>query len=281
MVINHNMSSLYAQRMEGINTHNVQKSIEKLSSGQKINSAADNSANLAISEKMRSQIRGLNRASKNIEDGVSLIQTTEGFLSETTDVLQRIRELSVQAANGVYSDEDRGNIAVEVSQLVSEIDRISSSAQFNGLNLLTGAFAENGIRIHIGANMDQRAEIKIASATAEALGLRGGQDGAAAAVSIADADSANMTIGVIDEALKAVSSQRASLGAYQNTFEMAQKGVDIAAENLTSSESRIRDADYAEELVTYTRDMILQQASTAMIGQANSSSSSVLQLLRG
>lgn len=228
---------------------------------------------------MRSQIKGLNRASKNIEDGVSLIQTTEGFLSETTDVLQRIRELSVQAANGVYSDEDRGNIAVEVSQLVSEIDRISSSAQFNGLNLLTGAFAENGIRIHIGANMDQRAEIKIASATAEALGLRGGQDGAA--VSVADADSANMTIGVIDEALKAVSSQRASLGAYQNTFEMAQKGVDIAAENLTSSESRIRDADYAEELVTYTRDMILQQASTAMISQANSSSSSVLQLLRG
>lgn len=233
-----------------------------------------------MSTKLRSQISGLHRASKNIEDGVSLIQTTEGFLNETTDVLQRIRELSVQAANGVYSDEDRGNIAVEVSQLVGEIDRISSSAQFNGLNLLTGAFAENGIRVHIGANMDQRAEIKIASATAEALGLRGGQDGSTA-VSVADADSANMTIGVIDEALKNVNSQRASLGAYQNTFEMAQKGVDIAAENLTSSESRIRDADYAKELVTYTRDMILQQASTAMISQANSSSSSVLQLLRG
>lgn len=226
MVINHNMSALFANRMEGLNSANLQGSMEKLSSGQKINRAADNAANSAISQKMRSQIRGLQQASNNIGNGTSLIQTTEGYINETTDILQRIRELAVQGANGVYSDEDRAQISVEVSQLVAEVDRIASTAQFNGMNLLTGRFAETGINFQVGANMDQFVNVKIGSMDASSLGLRGGQDGSTA-ISIDTQESANMAIGTIDEALKTVNSQRANLGAYQNRFEMAQKGVNI------------------------------------------------------
>lgn len=279
MVINHNMSALFANRMEGLNSANLQGSMEKLSSGQKINRAADNAANSAISQKMRSQIRGLQQASDNIGNGTSLIQTTEGYINETTDILQRIRELAVQGANGVYSDEDRTQINVEVSQLVAEVDRIASTAQFNGMNLLTGRFAETGINFQVGANMDQFVNVKIGSMDASSLGLRGGQDGSTA-ISIDTQESANMAIGTIDEALKTVNSQRANLGAYQNRFEMAQKGVDIAAENLTSADSRISDTDMAEEMVNYTKDQILHSASIAMLSQANIQSSNVLALLK-
>lgn len=279
MVINHNMSALFANRMEGLNSANLQGSMEKLSSGQKINRAADNAANSAISQKMRSQIRGLQQASDNIGNGTSLIQTTEGYINETTDILQRIRELAVQGANGVYSDEDRAQISVEVSQLVAEVDRIASTAQFNGMNLLTGRFAETGINFQVGANMDQFVNVKIGSMDASSLGLRGGQDGSTA-ISIDTQESANMAIGTIDEALKTVNSQRANLGAYQNRFEMAQKGVDIAAENLTSADSRISDTDMAEEMVNYTKDQILHSASIAMLSQANTQSSNVLALLK-
>ena len=285
MIINHNMSSIFAARQENLNAVDLQKSMEKLSSGQKINRAGDDAANLAVSEKMRSQIRGLNQASKNVQNSVSFIQTTEGYLQETTDILQRIRELAVQASNGVYSDEDRMQIQVEVSQLVAEVDRIASSAQFNGYNMLTGRFAketDNSITFQVGANVDQNIKINIASATAESLGLRGkGQDGEdGALVSVSDTETANRTLATIDEALKTVNRQRADLGAVQNRMEMAAKGINIASENMTSSESIIRDADMAKEMVDFTKNSILQQASVAMLSQANSQSQNVLSLLK-
>ena len=279
MIINHNMMSQFTDRQLGINSATLQKSIEKLSSGEKINRAGDDASNLAVSEKMRSQIRGLNQASKNISNGISFVQTTEGYLNETTEILQRIRELAIQSSNGIYSEDDRAMIQVEVSQLVSEIDRIASTAQFNGMNMLTGRFAEEGISFHIGANMDQRVSINIGDMSSSALGLKNAQ-GEEGSISIADADSANMAIGTIDEALKAVSKQRADLGAYQNRFEVAQKGIDNAAENLQSSESKIRDTDMASEMVEFTKNQVLTNAATAMLVQANTSSQNVLALLR-
>lgn len=281
MVINHSMSSLFASRQEGINSQNIQKSMEKLSSGERINRAGDDSANLALSEKLRSQIRGLNQASKNTSNAVNFIQTTEGFLEETTSILQRIRELAVQSSNGIYSAEDRQQVQVEISQLVAEVDRIASSAQFNGMNLLSGRFAEGGagITFHIGSNMDQRVTAYIGTMTASALGLRGGQSSPDEIVSVEDPDSANMLIGTIDEALKKVNKQRADLGSYQNRFELAQKGIDIAAENLTATDSTIRDTDFAEEMVNFTKNNILHQVSTAMVAQANANAQNVLSLL--
>ena len=283
MVINHNMSSMFANRTLGLSNDQIQSNIEKLSSGEKIN-RADDASGLAVSEKMRSQIRGLNQANRNIENGVSFIQTTEGYLRETTDILQRVRELAVQSANGIYTDEDRMQIQVEVSQLVSEVDRIASQAQFNGLNMLTGAFAKDSaagrvMQFHIGANMDQNARVYIGTMTAQALGLKGAE-GTEEQVSIATPETANMAIGTIDNALLTVSKQRADLGAYQNRFEMASQGVAIAAENLQASESLIRDTDMASTMVEYTKNQILTQSGTAMLAQANSQSQNVLALLR-
>lgn len=284
MVINSNMSALYASRIEGINTQSLQKSMEKLSSGEKINRAGDDSAGLAVSEKMRSQIRGLNKASENAQNAVSFIQTTEGYLQETTDVLQRIRELAVQSSNGIYSDEDRMQIQVEVSQLVSEVDRIANSAEFNGFKMLTGRYSKedgNLMSFHIGANIDQNIQINIESATASKLGLiNEGQEGSETKLSIADVDSANLAIGTIDEALKNINKQRADLGAVQNRMEMAVKGLNVASENLVASESRIRDTDFAKEMVNYVKNQILQQSSSAMLTQANSQSQNVLSLLK-
>ncbi len=281
MIINHNMSSLYADRVLGISNDGIMKNIEKLSSGEKINRAGDDASGLAVSEKMRSQIRGLNQASRNIENGVSFIQTTEGYLTETTDILQRVRELAVQSANGIYSDEDRMQIQVEVSQLVAEVDRIASQAQFNGMNMLTGRFAsesDNVMQFQIGANMDQNARVFIGTMTAQALGLRGAQ-GSEDTITINDPESANATLGTVDAALTNVTKQRADLGAYQNRFEMAARGINIAAENTQSAESRIRDTDMASEIVEYTKNQILTQSGTAMLSQANSQSQNVLALL--
>ncbi|MDR2404521.1 MAG: flagellin [Spirochaetaceae bacterium] len=283
MIINHNMSALYASRSLGVTQADVAKSMEKLSSGQRINRAGDDASGLAVSEKMRSQIRGLNQAERNIQNGVSFIQTTEGYLQETQDILHRLRELSVQSANGIYTDEDRMQIQVEVSQLVDEVNRIASHAQFNGMNLLTGAFAQNSatnriMQLQVGANMDQNETIFIGTMTAAALGLQNSQ-GEGGIISIASPEEANQSIGSIDSALKQISKQRADLGAYQNRFEMAAQGVAIAAENLQASESRIRDTDMASEVVNYTRDQILSQAGTAMLAQANTRTQSVLQLL--
>ena len=286
MIINHNLSSMFASRMERINAKEVQSSIEKLSSGQRINKASDDAAGLAISEKLRAQIRGLNQANKNTENAVSFIQVTSGYLQETTDILQRIRELAVQSSNGLYSSEDRLQIQVEVSQLVAEVDRIASSAQFNGLNMLTGRYADNEIgekmTFQVGANVDQLISVNIASATAGALGLKGEDQngGIGNLVSVEDADSSNMTLATIDNALKIVNSQRANLGAIQNRMETASKGIAIAAENLTSAESIIRDEDMASAMVEYTRNQILQSSSIAMISQANTQSQNVLSLLK-
>ena len=284
MIINHNMSSMYANRTLGINTDQVQGNIEKLSSGQRINRAGDDASGLAVSEKMRMQIRGLNQAQKNIQNGVSFIQATEGYLQETTDILGRIRELSIQSANGIYSDEDRMQIQVEVSQLIDEVDRIASSAQFNGMNMLTGAFAENSatgriMQFHIGANVDQNARVYIGTMTAQSLGLVGMQGDATAKLSISSPDSANMAIATLDSALTSVNKQRADLGAYQNRFEMAAKGIGVASENLQAAESIIRDTDMASEIVEYTKNQILTQSSVAMLAQANTQSQNVLPLL--
>ena len=282
MIINHNMSSLYADRVLNISNDSIMKNMEKLSSGERINRAGDDASGLAVSEKMRSQIRGLNQASRNISNGVSFIQTTEGYLTETTDILQRVRELAVQSANGIYSDEDRMQIQVEVSQLVAEIDRVASQAQFNGMNMLTGRFgqaSENIMQFQIGANVDQNARVFIGTMTAQALGLKGLQGGDEQ-ISISTPDDANMTIAAVDSALTNVTKQRADLGAYQNRFEMAAKGVNIAAENTQAAESRIRDTDMASEMVEFTKNQILTQAGTAMLAQSNSQSQNVLALLQ-
>ena len=286
MIINHNMSAMFAQRTLGQTNVYTQKNIEKLSSGLRINRAGDDASGLAVSEKMRSQIRGLNRASANAQDGISFIQVTEAFLQETTDVMQRIRELSVQSSNGIYSAEDRLYIQVEVSQLVAEVDRIASHAQFNGMNMLTGRFAretgENTVTasmwFHIGANMDQRVRAYVGTMTAKALGVR--DIGDESILTIDTPETANRAIGTIDEAIKKINKQRADLGAYQNRLEMSVVGINVAAENLQASESRIRDVDMAKEMVEYTRNQILTQSGTAMLAQANQQTQSVMSLLR-
>ena len=286
MIINHNMSAMFAQRTLGQTNVYTQKNIEKLSSGLRINRAGDDASGLAVSEKMRSQIRGLNRASANAQDGISFIQVAEAFLQETTDVMQRIRELSVQSSNGIYSAEDRLYIQVEVSQLVAEVDRIASHAQFNGMNMLTGRFAretgENTVTasmwFHIGANMDQRVRAYVGTMTAKALGVR--DIGDESILTIDTPETANRAIGTLDEAIKKINKQRADLGAYQNRLEMSVVGINVAAENLQASESRIRDVDMAKEMVEYTRNQILTQSGTAMLAQANQQTQSVMSLLR-
>ncbi len=286
MIINHNMSAMFAQRTLGQTNVSTQKNIEKLSSGLRINRAGDDASGLAVSEKMRSQIRGLNRASANAQDGISFIQVAEAYLQETTDVMQRIRELSVQSSNGIYTAEDRLYIQIEVSQLVAEVDRIASHAQFNGMNMLTGRFAretgENTVTasmwFHIGANMDQRVRAYVGTMTAKALGVR--DVGDESILTIETPETANRAIGTIDEAIKKINKQRADLGAYQNRLEMSVVGINIAAENLQASESRIRDVDMAKEMVEFTRNQILTQSGTAMLAQANQQTQSVMSLLR-
>ena len=290
MVINHNMSAMFAHRQLQMNNLAVDKNMEKLSSGLRINRAGDDASGLAVSEKMRAQIRGLQRAEKNAQDGISFIQTTEGYLSESQSILQRLRELSVQASNGVYSTEDRMQIQVEVSQLVDEVNRVASHAQFNGQNILTGRFArETGANVvtgsmwlHIGANMDQRERVYVGTMSAQGLGIQSadGLPGTATFISLSTPERANMSISVIDRALQIVSKQRADLGAYQNRLEYAVQGLSVGAENLQAAESRIRDADMAQQMVEYVKNQILVQSATAMLAQANQKSQSVLQLFR-
>ena len=286
MVINHNMSAMYSNRTLGVTNSRSAKDMERLSSGMKINRAGDDASGLAVSEKMRSQIRGLNQASQNASNAISFIQATEGYLQSTTDIVQRIRELAVQSSNGIYSDEDRMQIQVEVSQLIAEVDRVASQAQFNGMNMLTGRFAQQtgenvvtaSMWFHIGANMDQRVNVFIGTMTAGALGLR--EIGSEQIMSLAAPDDANRSIGTLDEALKKINKQRADLGAYQNRLDYTVAGIDIAAENLQAAESRIRDTDMAAQMVEFTKNQLLTQAGTAMLAQANAQSQSVLSLLQ-
>jgi flagellin len=290
MIINHNMSAMFTERNLKFNNIASDKDMEKLSSGLRINRAGDDASGLAVSEKMRSQIRGLRQAAANSQNGISFIQTAEGYLQESQDIMQRLRELSVQAANGIYSNEDRMQIQVEVSQLVSEINRIASHAQFNGMNMLTGRFAkatgENAVTasmwLHIGANMDQRVQVFIGTMTAQGLGVQGanGRPSNATFISLSSPDRANAAIGVLDHALRLVNKQRADLGAYQNRLEYAMKGLSVGAENLQAAESLIRDTDMAAGMVEFVRDQILVQSSTAMLAQANTKPQSILQLFR-
>lgn len=290
MIINHNMSAVFAHRMLKFNNFAVDKNMEKLSSGERINRAGDDASGLAVSEKMRAQIRGLKRAERNAQDGISLIQTAEGYLSETTSILHRLRELAIQAANGIYSDEDRMQIQVEVSQLVDEVNRVASHAQFNGLNIMTGRFAaetgENVVTgsmwLHIGANLDQRERVFLGTMTAQGLGLQSddGLPHTATFISLSTPDNANISLAAVDHAMQLVNKQRADLGAYQNRLEYASQGLAIGAENLQAAESRIRDADMANQMVEYVKNQILVQSATAMLAQANQKSQSVMQLFQ-
>ncbi len=290
MIINHNLSAMFSNRQVKNNGFNVTKDLEKVSSGLRINRAGDDASGLAVSEKMRSQIRGLVRAEKNAEDGISFIQTAEGYLQESQDIVQRIRELAVQASNGIYSSEDRMYIQIEVSQLIDEIDRIASHAQFNGMNILTGRFArEDGMNsvtgsmwFHIGANMDQRERVYIGTMSSQGLKLKNptGLPHAATFISLSTPDSANAAIGTLDLALKIINKQRADLGAYQNRLEHAAKGLAVGAENMQNAESIIRDTNMAEQMVDFSKNQILVQSATAMLAQANQKPQGILQLLQ-
>ena len=286
MIINHNISSVFSNRQLSWTNNVMDKDMEKLSSGLRINKAGDDASGLAVSEKMRSQVGGLHQAMRNTEDAISFLQTTEGYLDETTMILQRVRELSIQAANGIYSDTDRQLINVEISQLVDEVNRIASHAQFNGMNMLTGRFAAaaegaeaptEGLWFHIGANMDQRLQVHVGNMNASALGLQNTEG--AKLVNVSTANDANMSVGIVDKALDTVMSQRSDLGAYQNRFEKLSKGLYIAYENTMASESRIRDTDMAQQMSDFTKNQILAQANVSMLAQANTKPQLVLRLL--
>lgn len=289
MVINHNMSALFANRHLEFTTVDTDKSIQKLASGMRINSAGDDASGLAVSEKMRSQYRGLAAATKNAQNGISFLQVSEGYLGEMQDMLQRVRELAIQAANGIYSDEDRALIQREVNQLVDEVDRIASHAEFNKMNMLTGRFGKAAnaqtMAIHVGANMDQRIQFFIGTMTAGALGIRGGAAAAGAAgaqgetISISNVNKANQTLGRVDQAITKVIAQRSDLGAYSNRMEHIVKGLSIATENTIASESRIRDTDMAGQMVEYVKNQILTQSGASMLASANTKNQVVLKLL--
>lgn len=281
MIINHNLSAINASKMLKFNGWQVDKSMEKLSSGTRINKAGDDASGLAVSEKMRTQIQGLRQAERNTEDGMSFVQTAEGYLSQMASIIQRIRVLAIQSANGIYSPSDRQLLQVEVSALVDEVDRIASQAEFNRFKVLTGEFARtNGkasMWFHIGANMSQRARVFVGTMTAHAFGFK--DSGGAVAVSLSTPGGANSTIGVMDNALQILAKQRADLGAYYNRLETTAAGLMNAFENIQAAESRIRDADMAEELVEFTRSQILVLSGTAMLSQANMKSQTALRLL--
>ncbi|AEM21027.1 flagellin [Brachyspira hyodysenteriae] len=277
MIINNNISALNANRQLNLTGNSMTKTIAQLSSGMRINTAGDDASGLAVSEKMRSQYRGLQQATRNAQNGISFIQTTEGYLNETTNIMQRMRELAIQSANGIYSDSDRALIQVEVNQLVAEVDRIASQAEFNKMNMLTGRFAADGqtpMTFHIGANMDQRVSVNIGSMTAANL-----QVGGDTPISISSVETANQALGRIDEGIQMVVAQRAELGAVQNRMESMVKSLMIATENTIASESVIRDADMASAMVAYTREQILQQTGAAMLANANMKNQSIMRII--
>lgn len=277
MIINNNISALNASRQLNLNNSEMTKTIAQLSSGRRINTAGDDASGLAVSEKMRSQFRGLQQATRNAQSGISFIQATEGYLNETTNIMQRMRELAIQSANGIYSDSDRALIQVEINQLVSEVDRIASQAEFNKMNMLTGRFASDGqtpITFHIGANMDQKVSVNINAMTAANL-----QVGGDTPISISSVETANQALGRIDEGIQKVVAQRAELGAVQNRMESMVKSLMIATENTIASESIIRDADIAASMVDYTREQILQQTGAAMLANANIKNQSVIRII--
>ena len=290
MRINHNISALNTYRQLSVNTTNGSKSLEKLSSGFRINRAGDDAAGLAISEKMRGQIRGLNQAERNSQDAISLIQTAEGALNETHSILQRMRELAVQAASDTNTSEtdtgkldgDRDEIQKEIEQLTKEIQRIATDTEFNTMKLLDSSF--EGKKFQVGANENQTVTLTIGNMGASALSL-GTVDTTTGLVtsvdiSLASQVSASSAITTIDTAIRKVSSERAMLGAMQNRLEHTINNLNTTSENLTASEARVRDVDMAKEMMEFTKNSILQQAATAMLAQANNQPQGVLQLLQ-
>ena len=275
MIINHNMMAMNAHRSLTINSGDTAKSIEKLSSGLRINRAGDDAAGLSISEKMRGQIRGLQQASRNSQDGISLIQTAEGSMNETHSILQRMRELAVQSANDTNVTVDRDALQAEFTALKNEIDRIADTTEFNTQKLI--GTAATTLVFHVGANSSQIISITFANmqATATVFNL-----GANASLAITARTLANAMITTLDDAITAVSTERSKLGAVQNRLEHTIKNLDVAAENLQASESRIRDVDMAKEMMNFTKNNILNQAAQAMLAQANQVPQGVLQLLR-
>ena len=270
MVVQHNLTAMNANRQLGITTGQQAKSSEKLSSGYKINRAADDAAGLSISEKMRSQIRGLDKASSNAQDGVSAIQVAEGALNETHSILQRMNELATQAANDTNTTIDRNAIGAEMDALTSEIDRIRSTTQFNTQNLLDGSFS--GKNLQIGALSGQNISISVSNMESSAIGVNG--------LSVSSFASAGSAMTKIQSAIDIVSTQRSALGALQNRLEHTIANLDNVSENTSSAESRIRDTDMAKEMVQYSKNNILSQAGQSMLAQANQSNQGVLSLLQ-
>ena len=275
MVVQHNLQAANTNRQLGITTSAQAKSTEKLSSGYKINRAADDAAGLSISEKMRSQIRGLNKASSNAQDGVSLVQTAEGALNETHSILQRMNELATQAANGTNTSVDRSAIRAELDQLTSEINRIQSTTQFNTMNLLDGTFsgATKQMKLQVGALSGQSINFSIANMCATKIGLE-------TTLSVSTFTKAGSYMKAVQDAIEVVSKQRSAMGAIQNRLEHTIANLDTTSENTQSAESRIRDTDMASEMVTYSKNNILAQAGQSMLAQANQSTQGVLSLLQ-
>lgn len=281
MIINHNLNAMNSHRQMGMNTNLGAKSMEKLSSGLRINRAGDDAAGLAISEKMRNQIRGLDMASKNSQDGISLIQTAEGALNETHAILQRMRELTVQSANDTNTTDDRSSLQSEMDQLAKEINRIADNTQFNGKNLIKGDFATSSLNFQVGSNQNQRISLTIGNMGAASLGVgTAGETGTGLNITSTIAASYDAVLASVDAAIKTVSDERSKLGAYQNRLEHTIKNLGTSSENLQAAESRIRDVDMAKEMMNFTRSNILNQASQAMLAQANQQPQAVLQLLR-
>ena len=273
MVVQHNLTAMNANRQLGITTGQQAKSSEKLSSGYKINRAADDAAGLTISEKMRSQIRGLNKASDNAQDGISLIQTAEGALNEAHSILQRMNELATQAANDTNTSSDRTAIQKEINALTSELDRIASTTQFNTQNLLDGKFS--GKKLQVGALQNQKISIKITTMNAKGIGIKAGTNNLVTTFTLAGS-----AMTVFQHAISKVSTMRSDLGALQNRLEHTVANLDNVAENTQTAESRIRDTDMAEEMVEYSKNNILAQAGQSMLAQANQSTQGVLSLLQ-
>jgi flagellin len=280
MRINHNMSAIFANRQLQLVASQADKNIERLASGQAINRAGDDASGLAVSEKMRTQINGLFQAEKNAQNGLSFIQVAEGSLSQINDILQRIRMLSVQSANGIYSNDDRKQVQVEVSSLIDEVDRIATSAEFNRMKMLTGIFARSSktgsMFFHVGPNSNQRIRAFITTMSSSAMEMRNGEQ----VRSISTVGNANQMIGYIDRALDRLNRQRAELGAYYNRMENTTKALALSYENMLSADARIRDADMAAEMVEFTKNQILVQTGVAMLAQANNKPQLILKLLQ-
>ena len=274
MVVQHNMQAANTNRQLGITTGLQAKSTEKLASGFRVNRAGDDAAGLAISEKMRSQVRGLDRASTNAQDGISVVQTAEGALNEVHSILQRMNELATQAANDTNTSMDRSQIQLEINQLGSEIDRIASTTQFNTMDLLDGSFSKKNLQV--GSLSGQRIELNISSMKASGIGL----GAAGASLKMNSFSAAGKSMSLIQAAIDKVSTQRANLGAVQNRLEHTIANLDTSSENTSAAESRIRDTDMAKEMVTYSKNNILAQAGQSMLAQANQSTQGALSLLQ-